>query len=102
MWNDAPEGVRPGKEGLREFFALAFAALPDWHATIEDVIAADDKVVHRYTASGTHTGDFMGSPPARNKVSVQAMTIYRFEGGKAAKWMIADWASFTRRLGVIP
>ena len=44
----------------------------------------------------------MGSPPTGNKVSVQAMTIYRFEGGKAAKWMIADWASFTRRLGVIP
>lgn len=43
--------------------AMFFSAFPDIDITIEDMVAEGDKVVTRYTFRGTHTGDFMASPP---------------------------------------
>jgi len=31
---------------------------PDCHETLEDIIAEGDKVWHRFTTTGTHTGEF--------------------------------------------
>ncbi len=42
---------------------MSRTALPDFHTTIEDMIAEGDKVVQRFTARGTHKGEFMGIAP---------------------------------------
>ena len=39
---------------------MIYAAFPDWHATIEDVIAEGDKVVHRIKGGGTLKDEWMG------------------------------------------
>jgi predicted ester cyclase len=49
-----------GPEGLKQLMKMAFKAFPDFHETIEDVIAEGDKVWVRITFTGTHTGEFMG------------------------------------------
>ena len=54
VWHDPPPGLAPGMEGFKQFFPMLYAAFPDWHATIEDVIAEGDKVVHRIKGGGTH------------------------------------------------
>src|ERR687892_582188 len=54
------EGLRGLKNRvtmLKEGLAVRF--------TIEDVIQADDKLVVRWTNSGTHVGEFLGIPPCR-------------------------------------
>jgi predicted ester cyclase len=48
------------REGLKQAFDMGFKAFPDWHETIEDIIAEGDKVWVLVTYSGTHTGEFMG------------------------------------------
>lgn len=56
----------PTKEATLEFFRTVLAAFPDWHMTVEDLIAAGDKAVARVQVTGTHKGEFMGCRrPAR-------------------------------------
>jgi predicted ester cyclase len=50
-------------EGLKQWAMAGFAAFPDLHVTIEDLIAEGDKVAKRYTTRLTWTGDYMGMPP---------------------------------------
>jgi predicted ester cyclase len=60
-----PEGIH-GIEGARQFAAGMRSVFPDLNCTIEDQIAEGDKVVSRWSASGTHQGETeeMGPPRA--------------------------------------
>ena len=44
----------------KQIIAGVRAAIPDGTITLEDMIAEGDKVVVRWTSSGTHKGEFMG------------------------------------------
>ena len=58
-----------GLENFKEAVADFTKALPDLKVTIEDMIAADDKVVVRIRERGTHTGaPFAGIQPSGKKV----------------------------------
>jgi predicted ester cyclase len=46
-----------------EAVGVFYRAFPDLIYRIEDLIAEGDRVVVRYVARGTHTGDFFGHPP---------------------------------------
>jgi hypothetical protein len=54
---DPVAGQGPGRDGLKDFLAnVAFPAFPDQQWVIEEVIAAGEKVVSRFTWYGTHRG----------------------------------------------
>jgi len=46
-----------------------------------------DYVVERFTASGTHRGEFMGGAPTNRTVAVPGINIFRFRDGK----MVERW-----------
>src|SRR5215207_4204368 len=50
-----PEDVR-GPEGFKEYVRAFRSAFPDLHVRIEDQVAEGDKVVQRWTGTGTHDG----------------------------------------------
>ena len=52
--HSAPPGLPPTREGNAAFSTAFRQAFPDYHVTIHDVIAEDDKVVTRKTFAGTH------------------------------------------------
>ena len=68
-----------GPEGVREFVELYRSAFPDLHTTIEDIVAEGDKVAYRWTAVGTHRGEFLGFAPSNNRVELTGITIDRIE-----------------------
>ena len=58
-------------------------AVPDLTYTVVDQVAERDKVVTRYTASGTHQGEFFGVAPTGNRIEMSGIQIERFdESGK--------------------
>ena len=78
------------------------AAFPDGHRTIDDVMAAGDKVALRWTWSGTHQGLFMGLLPTGKQVSATGTTVYRLEEGKIVEsWTAANMVGMLQQLGVI-
>src|SRR3954452_13095518 len=73
------------KESAKQTIAAYREAFPDIHITIEDVFAAGDKVVMRWTGEGTFENEFMGLQPTHQKgESIRGITIDRFEGAKIA------------------
>lgn len=72
--------------GYTHFIAAFRSALPDIGNTIEDVIAAGDKVVVRWTGGGTHTGEpLMNQPATGRPVQAHGVYILRFADGKIAE-----------------
>jgi len=93
----------PGREGLKAFVGAFHAAFPDGHLTIDQMIAEGDTVATRLTFHGTHTHEFMGIAPTGKKVTVPALDMARFEGGKLVEhWGGPDQMSLLQQLGVIP
>ena len=90
-------------ETYKGFIAAVRTGLPDFHVTIEDMIAEGDKVAGRWTASGTHLGELIGIPPTGKQATWTGMTIHRFAGGKIVEaWWSRDMLSFLIQIGVVP
>lgn len=78
---------QPGVEihGPRDFEALynrLHGAFPDIKITVEDAFGADDRVVVRWSAVMTHTGDHLGVRATNRKVRVTGITIAQIRDGK--------------------
>ena len=92
-----------GREGFIELVAAVRGALPDLRLTIDDMLAEGDKVVTRYTMSGTHQGEFQGIPPTGRQVTMTGISILRINNGQAVEaWNNADQLGFLQQLGAIP
>jgi len=105
----APDYVDPdypqlqGLEGLKQMMKMYLKAFPDWHETIEDIIAEGDKVWVLLAATGTHTGEFMGLAPTGKKITIMAVDIYRIANGKIVwgRRVPTPDLAFFKQLGVV-
>lgn len=92
-----------GLEGFKQYLVTVRSIYPDLRITIDDMIAQEDKVAHRFTWRGTHQGGFEGVSPTAKLVTVKAIAISRFDGGKIAEeWTIHDRLGLYQQLGVVP
>ncbi len=98
-----PTGPIHGVEGYKQFVNMYLSAFPDLQFTIEDLIADQDKVVARWTGTGTHQGSLIGIPPTGKRATVTGISINRFENGKFFEgWLDFDALGMLQQLGVIP
>ena len=92
-------------EGVKQSMSAYRQAFPDLSFTIEEMFAADDKVVVRWTGMGTFENEFMGLKPTGERGNpVRGITIDRFdESGKLVEtWAQWDTLTFMRDVGAIP
>ena len=104
-YNDpnVPGGKFTGPEGIKQFVQIYRTAFPDVHITINDQIADGDKVVTRWTATGTHKGHLMGIAPTNKHATVTGVDIARFHDGKVVEaWASYDMYGLLQQLGVVP
>jgi steroid delta-isomerase-like uncharacterized protein len=100
--HDPLPGQGTGREGVVDRFSMLASALAS-QFTVEDVIAADDRVVVRWTNSGTHIGEFAGLPASGGTFSISGIDIYRLADGKLAEhWHVVDQLSMLAQLGFMP
>src|SRR5918999_3210274 len=98
-----PEDVH-GIEAARQFAAGMRSAFPDLTCTIEEQIAEGDKVVTRWSASGTHQGETEElGPPTGNRMEITGISIERLADGKGGEsWDNYDAMGMMQQLGHIP
>src|SRR3954449_7802541 len=68
-----------GADTLKQEIEYFRNAVPDLTYTVEDQVAEDDKVVSRYTATGTHRGEFFGVAPTGDRIEMSGIQIDRFD-----------------------
>jgi steroid delta-isomerase-like uncharacterized protein len=82
---------------------MVLPAYPDGRWTVEDTIAVGEKVVTRFTFSGTQKGELMGISPTDNKVMVTGIAIFHVSNGKIVEmWGNMDYLGMFQQLGAIP
>jgi steroid delta-isomerase-like uncharacterized protein len=90
-------------EALNQFHASLFAAFPDAQRTVEDQFTDDIHVVTRWTATGTHQGEFMGIAPTGKRVIITGISIHRIADGRIVEeWQQWDSLGLMQQIGVVP
>jgi steroid delta-isomerase-like uncharacterized protein len=102
----SPEGVAHGQEsaeaelrGPQEFEGFVRkirGAFSEIQLTVEDVFAADDKGVLRWSGVMKHMGDALGMPASQRTVRLRGITVVRFAGGK----VVESWDNWDQ-LGIL-
>jgi steroid delta-isomerase-like uncharacterized protein len=93
---DGPEAV---KRSVAEFHT----AFPDFAISIDDLIAEGDRVVWRYTMTGTHNAPFLGAPPCGRRIAATGISIFRIDGGVLREgWINFDALGMLRQFGALP
>jgi hypothetical protein len=72
------------------------------YITIHDVVAHDDKVVLRFTNSGTNSGAFMGRPATNRHAEWLGIGIYTIREGRITEgWFAEDILGMLLQLGAV-
>ncbi len=86
MWNKGGFEVAVGlfvqPEGVQRFMREFLNAFPDLQHTVEEVIAEGDRVAARFSAQGTHTGQWQNYPSTGNSIHFTGVTIVQVKDGK--------------------
>lgn len=95
-------GQGTGVSGIRDRYRVLFNAF-DFQFTVEDVIAEGDKVVLRWTQTGTHVGPIFDMPATGRSSRTTGIEIWRVENGRLAEhWDVVDLFGQLMQLGLLP
>jgi predicted ester cyclase len=90
-----PEGVRTIVTGFRNGFS-------DIEWTIEHLFGEGAYIAVRWTARGTHDGEFRGHEPTGTTVEIPGTTILRVDNDRVAEgWTIFDALGLFEQIGAI-
>ncbi|HEX2680739.1 MAG TPA: ester cyclase, partial [Candidatus Dormibacteraeota bacterium] len=96
-----------GSEQIKRQAIVLRSAMPDLTVTLNDQVAESDRVVSRWTGTGTFTAEFPTPTgplaPSGAVISFDEIRIDRFADGKIVEsWFIPDRLTLWRQLGLIP
>ena len=103
VYREPTVGEKRGRAGFRELVTMYRNAFPDVKLTIDEQIAEGDKVVTRWSATGTHRGELFGTAPTGKQVRVQGIIVSRIANGKIVEETeVYDALGMLRQLGAVP
>jgi steroid delta-isomerase-like uncharacterized protein len=92
-----------GPSAFAETIRTLRQGFPDIQWTIEDLVAAGDRVAVRWSWQGTHKNPFRGFPASHKKVTDKAIAIYQFRDNKIVHaWIETDRLGLLQQIGAVP
>lgn len=80
---DAPV---PHRELYKQGVLQTRTAYPDWYLLIEELVAEGDRVIARWRAGGTHTGELAGVAPTGKREEFVGTTVVHMVDGKIVEF----------------
>jgi steroid delta-isomerase-like uncharacterized protein len=91
-----PEQMKPFVRNLRGSFR-------DFHLSIEDIMAEEDKVMVRVLIKCTHSGSGLGVPPTGRPIVIAGIVLIRLSKGQFVEaWNSWDQLGLLRQIGALP
>jgi predicted ester cyclase len=101
--HDPPPGMSPDRDGFKEFIRSMHAGLVDIVYTVDDQVVESDRVVERWTLTGTHAGPWLGVSPTGKRVTFTGIDISRLAAGRIVEhWTELDLYGLFGQLGSSP
>lgn len=90
--HSAGGGIGTGREQFVRGLRAVRTAFPDWHVTIEEVLADGEFAMDRFTIDATHSGSVNGvASTGRRIVATLGMHMWRLADGKLVEgWYLSD------------
>jgi predicted ester cyclase len=86
MWNQARVSLAveifDHPQGVERFVNQFLSSFPDLQHTVEEMIAEGDRVTVRFTARGTHRGQWLHFAPIGISIQYTGVTLARITGNK--------------------
>lgn len=99
---DVTVGEEHGIEAFRRHAESIPGAFPDLQFDLQDMIAEDDRVMVRFTLTGTHDGKGMGIEPTGEQVTISGIVVYRFDDGKIVeRWHETNNLGLLEQIGAV-
>ena len=106
--HSAPPGTPADRTGFMQTAATTRTTFPDFHVTVEELVAEGDLVVAHFTARGTH--QWAREHPSIGRIAspgrpVQWRGVRLFQltdGQVAATWVYTDMLALLQQLGALP
>jgi predicted SnoaL-like aldol condensation-catalyzing enzyme len=86
-----PAELTHGPDAIRKFATAVIQAIPDRKITHEDTMSKGDKVLIRWSMTGTPKQDFLGIARSDNPITLIGFDLFRISGGK----IIEMWQQFS-------
>jgi NTE family protein len=103
LWHGGSLGEARGLEAYRGVLTAFFVAFPDLELQILDTIAEGDRVVVRFSMSGTHRGQFQGVAPTFKRVTGGGTNTYRIEDSRIVEeWWQGDLLVLLQQMDAAP
>ena len=97
-----PGGIAVGGEGYALAVAATHAAFEDLVVVVYDQVAENDKVVTRWSATGTQTGVYVGVPASHREVTVSGIHIHTVRHARLIEhWEEVDALGALRQMGAL-
>jgi flavin reductase (DIM6/NTAB) family NADH-FMN oxidoreductase RutF/predicted ester cyclase len=97
----ARSGELIGIEDVKASIGAARRAFPDMVTNIEEIIESGDKVVVRWSSTGTHVGELAHFSGTGQRMRVEGVNIQRFDGDRIAEeWVSWSPAEYLPALGL--
>jgi predicted ester cyclase len=92
-----------GQADVKAYYMTLLTAFSNPNFKIDEAFGKDDKVVKRWTFTGTHTGELNGIKPTNKKITFSGITIARIADGMVVEETdFADDLGLMTQLGAIP
>jgi len=96
-------GIGQGPDGMKHLISVYHTAFPNSRWTVDETIEAGDRIITRWTGTGTHRGDLGGIAPTGRQVHVAGIWIHRIAGGKIVEsWNLWDTHGMLTQIGAVP
>lgn len=96
----SPEPMDKG--AVRGFYEMIHSAFDGPQLTFHEVFSNGDRLVVRFTMTGTHRGEFLGIAPTGRTVAVDGITIFHFQNGQCIeRWSSVDMYNWLVQLGAV-
>lgn len=99
--NHTPFGDETAEQFLERIRAFR-TAFPDFHMTVEEMLTDGDRVITRFTVSGTHRGPFRGITATGRTISVMGIAIDRvIDARRVEGWAVLDLFGVMQQIGAV-
>ena len=83
--------VTLGRDVFKRLLNRLRRAFPDLSVRIDEIIPGRERVVVRWTMTGTHAGSVRGVPPTGARLTQAGIAIFGMSGGRVTEaWMTAE------------